>query len=175
MRAIDKSGMTEAGHFAAEGFDAPEQMEATAAAAKHYVSEFPWCREFKKIYYDRGIPQAAVFYCEIDPNPPAEPDFWVVFGDLPPLYLATDLADNGAQAFASYTSIMQDFIDAARRGEPLEEYPPLATRNGMWVLDPTPDNLDALDSRLCFIRDQMLVEWQDELTGWKIVPSREPT
>jgi len=167
---IDKSGMTEAGRFARDGFDAAEELEAAAEAAKRYVSLFPWCKKFKKIYFDRGMVHAAVFYCEIEPNPPADPNMWVIFGDLSPLFLDVEVAENGAQAMAAYVAVMQNLIDSARKGRSLDRLPPLATRDGMYILDPTPARLDALESRLEFIRSRMITEWTAELTGWELEP-----
>lgn len=164
---IDKSEMTEEGGFAQAGFDVPEQLEAAAVLARKYLANYSWCRRVNRVYFDRGIPQAAVFYCEIEPNPPADAGLWVIVGDLSPLYIDIKSAHNGAEAMDQYVALMQELVDAVRSGEPLDDFPVLRTQTGQTPLIPDSHIIAELESRLGFIRSRLIPEWQGEIGPWR--------
>lgn len=134
-----------------------------ALEARKFLSAHSWCGGIKSIRYDRGFPKVAVFYSEIEPLRGADPDCWVIVGDVPPLYIDTIGHSNGAEALAGYILVYFCMLALYKRGEPLDEEPPVYERGSLTALTMDDELAAMLGSRLKFIRDRILEFWPDEI------------
>lgn len=125
--------------------------------ASNYIKSFEWCRGVVESYFGLGVGGVvAVFFFRICPAQGADEWLWVVVGDLPPAYLVTDRAPNGACALQAYIREMQAWVDAVRAGQPVDDIIPVN-------VPATPENAERLESRLRFLRDEILSARTDEL------------
>ena len=74
---------------------------------------------------------------------------WVITGDLPPAYIAYDPQDTWQDALRGYVDEMQRWADAATAGQSVAELIPVN-------VDATAENAARLESRLAFIRTELL-------------------
>jgi len=70
-------------------------------------------------------------------------------GDLPPAYLAFEQGDTWQDALAGYVTEMQEWVDAVRNGDPLDELIPVNVA-------PTREHADMLATRVAFLRDRLV-------------------
>ena len=118
--------------------------------ADRYIRSFDWCKSVRETYIGDclgGIVAIVLFHIE-----PASADvddwIWVVVGDLPPAYLAPAAAQP-RQVLEDYIGQMATWVEAVRRGEPVNELIPVNA-------SPTREWADALDSRLRLLRKSTL-------------------
>ena len=78
-----------------------------------------------------------------------DPKVWVVLGDLPPAYLAFDEGDTWQDALRGYVEEMQQWVNAVRAGESLEDVIPVN-------VSATREHADILATRLQFIRERLV-------------------
>ena len=91
-----------------------------------------------------------VFRCALIPSEPdADVMVWVVVGDLPPAYLVHEPGDSWQDALRKYVDEMTLWVEAVRRGEPLDRVIPVNAA-------PTLEHADLLASRLDFIRTRLI-------------------
>lgn len=132
-----------------------------ALEACEFLLAHDWCGLVDRLYFDRGFPKVAVFYAEITPLRNADPAYWVIVGDVPPIYIDTIGSKNGAEALETYVMIFDDLLSAYTNGESLEGHPPLLSQESFIPLQMTRKLADMLSSRLEFI-ERMIVELWDE-------------
>src|SRR5438128_250881 len=128
------------------------EVEALATRARRFVETFAWCERVTNC--DLGFAIAGVlgvFHIELIPTPErgAEPTVWVVVGDVPPAYLAFEEGDTWQDALRGYVEEMQQWVDAVRTRESLDEVIPVN-------VSPTREHADMLASRLQFIRERLV-------------------
>jgi hypothetical protein len=122
--------------------------------AKQYLENYNWCIATKKCWYDKdfGIyDKIGVFLFEIEPLNANVDDFiWIIVGDLPSVYLDKSIT-TGKEAVMTYCELMQEWADNVKNGKSLDECYPVP-------VDPTVDNAELLNSRIAFIRQELLMQ-----------------
>ncbi len=81
---------------------------------------------------------------------------WVIVGDLPPLYLTSEDHPNAACALDSYIGLMEDWVQAAEKGDSVAELVPVN-------VPATPENAVMLKSRLTMLDESVLIQHEDDL------------
>lgn len=118
--------------------------------ATSFLRDFKWCRDIKEVYYGLGIGGVvAVFLFRIEAPPEVDEWLWVVVGDLPTAYLVTDEAPTPVAALQVYSRLMRDWVDAVRRGGPMDEVYPVAA-------PATDENADMLARRLDYLKSDII-------------------
>jgi hypothetical protein len=133
-----------------------------AAEARAFLLSKKWCGGIEAIYFDRGFSHVAVFLAEVQPLHGADPQVWVIVGDIPPAYMDTYYCLNGAEALAGYVGAFSALLDAYETGDPLTDEIPLLQRASLAPLALNDDLAARLRSRLRII-DKMVEEWKDEI------------
>ena len=85
-----------------------------------------------------------------------KPWIWVVVGDLPPIYITSEDSPNAACALDSYIGAMQEWVEAAENGLPVDD---LVSVN----VPATKENAAALKSRLSMLDERILSEYEEDL------------
>ena len=156
--AVDTSGMT-----SVDGLRAPKEQDdlggyALAQQAENFLRWHTWCEDIKAGYVGlvfEGI--LGVFYFEISRGRPDVDDaLWVVIGDLPPAYIVCDECPNAAAALEGYVGEMWRWVEAAREERPVDDLIPVN-------VPPTTENADLLGSRLTFIEEKILSQYEEDL------------
>jgi hypothetical protein len=127
--------------------------------AKRYLGSFPWCGEILESYFGLGIGGiVAVFLFRYVPTQEgADPWVWVVVGDLPSAYIATDRAPNAACALDAYVGAMTEWIRAVHKGACVDNLIPVN-------VTPNIENASRLESRLCFLDREVLAFYKTDLS-----------
>ena len=122
--------------------------------AKGYLESFNWCVSVKKVWQDKlfWIPEkVGVFLFEIVPINDGVDDFiWIITGDLPSVYL-DKAVKSGQEALEIYCELMEEWVEKVRNSESAEECYPVDA-------EPSIENAELLDSRIAFIRKELLTE-----------------
>ena len=116
-----------------------------------------WCASVRHGYAGmvyEGI--LGVFFFEIEPLRNADPEVWVIVGDLPPAYIACDDCPNAAAALDGYCGAMSEWVQAVRQKKPVDDLIPVNA-------PPTEEYADLLERRLRFIYEEILPEYEDDL------------
>ncbi|MGD0696366.1 MAG: hypothetical protein ABSB82_16210 [Terriglobia bacterium] len=119
--------------------------------ARAFLTGFDWCRSVVDSFFGIGIGGVvAVFLFKIVPSREGvDENLWVVVGDLPPAYLVTDDSPTPVAALEAYIDEMSAWVEAARRGDSVEELIPVNA-------PPTPANVDSLEGRLSFLKNRII-------------------
>lgn len=141
-------------------------LRETVGLAHRYLLGWDWCGEIRECYLGDvslgGI--VAVLLFRIEPASEGVDDWlWVVVGDVPPAYLVLDVSPNPAAALDGYIVEMERWITAVRGGEPVDELMPVRTRDGHELLRPSRELADEIDTRLRYLRDEILPYYADDL------------
>jgi hypothetical protein len=134
-----------------------------ATEASQYVLSHKWCAGIKSLYFDRGFPKVAVFLANIEPALGADPQVWVIVGDVSPLYIDTEDCENRAEALAGYILAYYELLSRYRQREILVDVPPILTRESLLPIELNDEVARILRSRLRFIRDMIEELWNDEI------------
>lgn len=125
-------------------------LRAYHSEATTYLKSFDWCRRIVSSFFGLGVGGiVGVFLFQIEPARDEDEWLWVVCGDLPSAYLVTDSAFTPEAALESYCELMAGWIDAVRGNASIDEAFPVAA-------DATRENADALESRLAFLREELV-------------------
>lgn len=126
--------------------------------AIRYLGSFKWCLQVMESYFGIGVDSVvAVFLFRILPSSPDVDEWiWVIVGDLPPGYITTEDSPNPATALDSYIGAMTRWVEAVRAGRPLDDLIPVNA-------PPTQEYADQLESRLQFLDEEILEDYQDDL------------
>ncbi len=81
---------------------------------------------------------------------------WVIVGDLPTAYVASDDCLTPATALDGYIGEMEEWVDAVESQRPVDDLIPVNTAA-------TPENAVQLKKRLVFLRQHILVLYQEDL------------
>jgi len=127
------------------------EVRASAEAARAYLEHFRWCDAITQLSLAFAVAGVvSVFRADIRPvGESVDPTVWVVMGDLPPAYLAFEQGDTWQDALAGYVTEMQEWVDAVRNGDPLDELIPVNVA-------PTREHADMLATRVAFLRDRLV-------------------
>ena len=144
------------------GEDAEESrlLRDLAEEARAYLLEHRWCEGVRRLYLGLGIGRVVgVALARIDPAAEDVDEWlWVVVGDLPPLYLTTDTADDPAQALEVYIDLMREWVDAVRSGRSVDDLPPVGA-------EPTEEHASMLESRMAFLEEEVVPRYRDGELG----------
>ena len=125
--------------------------------ARDYLEYYDWCLEITESYAGMIYPGiVGVFLFKIVPDERADDWYWVVVGDLPPAYLVVDICPNPAAALDGYIGEMQLWVEAAAVGKPVDELIPVNA-------PPTKEYAEMLGSRLDFLIERILSEYEEDL------------
>jgi len=148
---IDTSGMCSFDSIVGDSAEDTALLRGIATEAKEFLSQNHWCESIDHSYLAYGIGGVvAVFLFKIIPNSSdVDKCLWVIVGDLPPAYIVTEDSPTAADAIEAYCSEMEAWVEAAERGESVEELIPVNA-------PATPDFAIQLKGRLEFLRDQIV-------------------
>ena len=139
------------------GVEYKQELLKLYEEATEYLKKQNWCVKVLDCWYDRGLAdKLAVFYFKIDPTKGADEYVWMVVGDLPPAYIDIESAVNGACAIQAYTDIMEDWVRTVKEGGDMDEVYPVN-------VPVNEKHADMLASRIKFIRENVLVDFTEEL------------
>lgn len=126
--------------------------------AYDYISSQAWVVRVRNSYFGLGVGGVvAVFLIEVEPSDEDIDEYhWIIVGDLPPAYIATYDAPNPASALDAYIGAMQEWVDAAKEGQPVDDLIPVN-------VEPTKENAEMLSQRLEFIDSQILPDYKADL------------
>lgn len=135
-----------------------EEMNAMYREARESLEFYDWCSGIQESYVGLLYPGiVAVFLFRIVPaRKDIDEWIWMIVGDLPPAYLTADECQNPAAALDGYIGAMLEWVDAAQKGESIAELIPVN-------VPATKENGDALKSRLDFLDEKILTEYQNDL------------
>jgi hypothetical protein len=132
-----------------------KSLHVMAEGAQNYLKCFPWCKGIRDIYFGDGYGGiVAVFLIQIEPSR-ADIDewLWVVFGDVPPAYLVTDLYQRPSQVLVGYVEEVSQWVQLAKEGHSSPDVIPV-------YLPATPENAADLESRLKVLSDVIIPAFQ---------------
>ena len=154
---MDVNKLTNIGDFKKSRVELKVELMTLFNEAKSYLEKQNWCSNIVGCWFDRSyVDKLAVFYFKIVPLGEADEFVWIIVGDIPPAYIDIETASNGALAIQAYTDIMEDWVTAVVNGEGVDEvYPIDAPANEEYA--------SMLASRIKFIRNKILVNYNDEL------------
>jgi len=126
--------------------------------ATDYIGSFRWCAGVVESFLGIGIAGViGVFFFRISPAEEGVDDWiWVVVGDLPYAYIATEDAQNPATALDAYIGAMKEWVDAAKAGRSVAGLIPVN-------VEPSLEYAGMLESRLQFLDREILSLYTDDL------------
>ncbi|HEY1161195.1 MAG TPA: hypothetical protein VGE83_11220 [Terracidiphilus sp.] len=126
-------------------------LREMAIEAYEFMCEQEWCERVDHQYLAYGVGGVvAVFLFQITPrSEDVDPWLWVIVGDLPPAYIVVDDNPTAADALDAYCSEIQTWVEAAERGESVDDLIPVNA-------PPTLGNAEQLNGRLEFLRSKIL-------------------
>lgn len=121
-----------------------------AKEARTYLNQFSWCPPIRKVYLAAGIGGiVAIFLVEFSRSINGIDDrLWVINGDIPSAYLVTEAGETPQEALHTYYDLMQEWVDAIKKGFDLASVFPVAAK-------PTLDNAVNLERRLNSLREEI--------------------
>jgi hypothetical protein len=123
-------------------------LRVMAEGAQNYIRCFPWCKSVRDVYFGDGYGGiVAVFLFHIEARR-AEIDewLWVVFGDVPPAYLVTDIAKSPSQAIEVYVAEVSKWTELAKAGKSSKDVIPV-------YVPATPENAADVERRMKLLRE----------------------
>lgn len=143
--------------FQLAGVPDPEEDARLAVReeeARAYVGSFAWSKPIREVllaFGMSGILSLFLFRFEEPIRWEGEEDIelWVIVGDLPPAYFATDDSPKPGEALETYCVFMEDWASRILNGEDLTGAYPIAAA-------PTEEHARMLKSRLEYIRQEII-------------------
>jgi hypothetical protein len=128
------------------------------ARAVDYLQQHSWCKAVQEEYAGLIYPGIiGVFLFRIEASREDVDEWiWVLVGDVPPLYLTCDICPNPATVLDAYVGAMSEWVDAVEQGKPVTDMAPVNAAA-------TAENAKRLKTRLSFLRDRILIDFQDDL------------
>lgn len=135
-----------------------DEMKSMYQEAQKFLEFYDWCLEIKESYIGMLYPGiVAVFLFKIIPTRDDVDEWiWVIVGDLPAAYLTVDECPNPATALDGYVGAMLEWVGAAQKGNSVAELIPVN-------VPATQENGDILKTRLDFLDERILSEYQEDL------------
>lgn len=155
--------MIEVSKLASSNIEESAELLELASEARAFLLAHKWCKEVREGFFDRGFSKVAVFLFQIDPAPPADPEVWVIVGDLPPAYIDTQTCPNGAAALDGYVGAVREWAEAVLSRQGTHGLIPIVKRGSLEPLQPSADLAQLLLARMDFIDRELLAGWADEL------------
>jgi hypothetical protein len=137
-----------------------ELMEMFENASK-YIQSFSWCARVESGYMGMGYPGImGVFLFKIKPAKENVDNWiWVINGDLPSAYISAYGFPNPATALDGYIGAMIEWVEAVKSGDDVSDLIPVN-------VPPTKEWAEQLESRLKFLRDEILSCYEDDLAEY---------
>jgi hypothetical protein len=134
-------------------------LRIMASSAENYLSCFPWCGRIREMYFGDGYGGiVAVFLFHIEPSRDAVDDWiWVVYGDVPPAYLVTDVCKTPSQALEGYVEEMLKWVELAKQGRSSRDVIPVN-------VPATPENAANLETRLKLLQEVIVPAFREAET-----------
>ncbi|MDD5271827.1 MAG: hypothetical protein PHU14_03820 [Methylovulum sp.] len=127
--------------------------------AFNFLRNHVWYGSLKESYMGMFYPGiVAVFLFRIVPSGNFDEWIWVVAGDLPLAYIASDDCQNPAAALDGYIGEMEEWINAAEEGRSVDDLIPINAPS-------TLNNAKALKSRMNFLDERILCNYKDDLNA----------
>jgi hypothetical protein len=148
--------------FPLESYEAEDDEDralflADVAGARELLLSHNWCEAVHHVHFGIAVPGVVfVGLADIEPLGDADPQLWVLVGDIPPAYLVTDDLPNPALALQAYLDHMEAWIDAVEAGENTAALMPVNA-------PPTSVTALALRTRVAFLRRELLSAYRDDL------------
>lgn len=119
--------------------------------ARAYLESHSWISAIKGEYLGYRLDGVIyVFLFEFIPAEPNVPSWtWVIVGDLPSAYISCHYAKTPYVALDGYIGAMEEWVEAAREGKPVEDIIPVN-------VPATPEYAERLGGRLNFLRKNVL-------------------
>lgn len=108
--------------------------------ARLFLQAHAWCRSVRSLSLRKWVEGIfALFHAEIEPTPGSDADeaVWVIVGDLPPAYLDIPSIPTVREALEAYISLLEEWVEAVRKGEPTDELMPIYYRHSLIPVPPT--------------------------------------
>ena len=100
----------------------------------------------------------AVFLFRIEPSRPGVDEWlWVIYGDVPPAYLVTDISKTPSQALEAYIAEMSKWVRLAKQGRASKDVIPVN-------VPATPENAVNLEGRLRFLQKVIVPAFKESET-----------
>lgn len=136
-----------------------EDVLKLAQQARSYLEFHTWCHEVTDVSFGHGFAHVGVFFCHANTSDRVRSEFFVVVGDVPPLYFDLEDSPTPVAALQDYVAWMVDLCDAFEAGQSLEEFPPLRARGDWAILAPSPELVNALRSRMKFVERELILPY----------------
>jgi hypothetical protein len=123
-------------------------LRVMAEGAQNYLRCFPWCKSVRDVYFGDGYGGiVAVFLFRIEAERSGIDEWlWVVFGDVPPAYLVTDMAKSPSQALEVYVAEVSRWTELAKVGKSSKDVIPV-------YVAATPENAADMERRMKLLRE----------------------
>jgi hypothetical protein len=124
--------------------------------ARAFLLAQSWCRAVRTLSLKKWIEGVlALLYAEIEPEPQSGADeaVWVVVGDLPPAYLDVPSVPAYREVLEAYIALLEEWVEAVRSGEPIDELMPIYHRHSLALVAPTLRFAEMIELRVQFLQD----------------------
>jgi hypothetical protein len=130
-------------------------LRVMASEAQDYIQSFSWCKSIREAYFGDGCGGIiAIYLFRIEPSRTGVDEWlWVVVGDVPRAYLVIDQCKTPSQALEGYIEEMSKWVKLAKQGQSSNKVIPVN-------VPATPENAEALEGRLKFLREVMVPSFQ---------------
>ena len=135
-----------------------EELKQYLKEAEEEINFYTWHDDIVESYFGMGVAGIfAIFLFKVATNREDVDEFsWVIVGDLPPIYITCECAPNPACALDGYIGAMEEWAEAAVANKSVGNLVPVN-------VDATPENGKLLQSRLKFLDENILVNYQADL------------
>ncbi|WP_440534604.1 hypothetical protein [Variovorax sp. YR566] len=126
--------------------------------ARTFLEYYTWCGRITEQYVGLMYPGiVGVFLFRIEPTRQDVDEWiWVIVGDLPPAYITCEESPNPATALDAYVGAMQEWVEAAEQGGPIDQLIPVN-------VEPSKENAARLKTRLNFLDEEILSGYEEDL------------
>ena len=124
--------------------------------ACEFLLAHSWCRTVRSLSLRKWVEGIlALLYVEIEPEPQSGADeaVWVVVGDLPPAYLDVPSVPTDREVLEAYIALLEEWVEAVRSGEPIDELMPIYHRHSLALVAPTLRFAEMIELRVQFLQD----------------------
>ena len=131
-------------------------LRVMASGAENFLKCFPWCNAIRESYFGDGYGGiAAVFFFRIEPaHANVDEWLWVIFGDIPPAHLVTDVCKTPSQALEGYIDEVSKWVELAKLGKSSKSVIPV-------YVPCTPENAEDLERRLNILRSVLVPAFRE--------------
>jgi hypothetical protein len=153
---IPVRGVVSIDQMAGENDEDTSLLKIMASGAENFLLCFPWCKGVKESFYGDGIGGlVAVFLFLIEPVRIGVDEWlWVVFGDVPPAFLVTDVLKTPSEALEGYVKEMEKWVRLAKQGRSSNAVIPV-------YVPANPENTADVQKRLKLLTEMVLPRFRE--------------